>query len=506
MIFRTGKRVLSLITLCLILSGISVSAQTFVRYVLPSDIGTKALYADSILTSVMLPWGSARIEGNQQVQEAAFELADVLRNKNLNLLSVYVCGSTSPDGLWQDNVDLSKARTEAAVRYLRQVTGVPSNKIHSKSLDEDWNRLHELVSASDIPFKDEVLDIIVTKTWSERKKALHNLDGGKVWRILVEDFFPKMRCVRIAIFCQWNPTEPYLESETVAGHESDTLLGTESVTETEPKPEPEPEPEQVPVISPVPAARPKADTIYIRDTIYYIKETVYIPYGSTSSYIGHDVREIVRTGYPKKEKRVRPVYDTPWLMGVKTNLVADAIVVPTVGMEVQIGEKTSFDLQGFYTGFNVFNTADRNTNVYGFSPEVRFWPGGMTMRKGQFIGIHARCAWYTLQWTDGLLYQNGPEDMWEGNYHNAGNLTPSWSAGMTYGYALGFGSKNQWGLEFLVGIGYANYKQNIAAYNNGIWALVEHQNKHHFGITRVGVNLTYRFSLRKVNPDYYNDN
>ena len=486
MIFKGNRHTACLVVLSSILLSFSASAQTFVRYIVPSDLGTETLLADSVLTSVTLPWGVSRVDNNPAIQEAAFELDDILHDGNMRLLRVYVCGSASPDGLWQENVELSKARTDAATRYLRYVTGIPMDKIHSKSLNEDWDRLYELVAESDIPYREEVLYIIATKSWGERKQALKNLAGGRVWRILMDDFFPQLRCVRIAIYCQWDPTKPYL---------SKPMPEMPPFVEEEPEVIPEPE-------TPAPVVETRVDTVLVRDTVYYMKETVYIPQGYAPSGTVQPYEDYRR----EHIRRERPVYDTPWMMGFKTNLVGDAIVVPTLGVEFQIGNIVSLDLQGFYTNFNAFNVMDRNTNVYGFSPELRFWPGGRTMRKGQFVGLHARCAWYTLQWTDDLLYQNGPENMWEGNYHNAGNLTPAWSAGMTYGYSLGFGRKGHWGLEFLIGVGYANYKQNIAAYNNGIWELVEHQNKHHFGITRAGVNLTYRFSLRKVKPEYYDNN
>lgn len=497
MIFNSKIRVVCLAVMSSILLSISASAQTFVRYVVPSDLGTKALYSDSVLSSVTLPWGSARVDDNPGIQQAAFELADLLRRKDVRLLRVYVCGSASPDGLWKENVNLSKARTDAAVRYLRYVTGVPMDKIHSQSLDEDWDRLYELVAESDIPYKQEVLYIITTKSWSERKQALRNLAGGMVWKILVDDFFPQLRCVRIAFYCQWDPSKPYMSLPM-----PEMPVVEEQPVEPAPAVLHEPEPEPAPVPAPAPVVETRVDTVYVRDTVYYMKETVYIPQG----YVPAGNVDAYENYRAERLRRERPVYDTPWMMGFKTNLLADAIVVPTLGWEIQLGRKVSLDLQGFYTNFNTFNVMDSHTNVYGFSPEIRFWPAGKTMRKGQFVGFHARCAWYTLQWTDGLLYQNGPDNVWEGSYHNAGNSTPAWSAGMTYGYSLGFGKKGHWGLEFLVGIGYANYKQNIAAYNNGIWELVEHQDKHHFGITRAGVNLTYRFSVRNVKPDYYDNN
>lgn len=473
-----------------ILLNINASAQSFVRYVLPTDVGTKALYADTVLTSVVLPWGVSRVDNNAALQEAAEELSRILSENNSKLLKVYVCGSASPDGLWQENVHLSQARTDAASRYLRYVTGVPVDKMHSQSLNEDWDRLYELVEASDIPYKYEVLDIIETKSWGERKTALKNLGGGRVWRILMDSFFPQLRCVRIAIYCQWDPTKPYM---SLPRYDSPQV-------EVDMQPDAREEVQQPIVSTPVVSEeivldessatekiiqterKAKSDTIYLRDTVYYFKETVYM------------------TDSAPKQRPVRQkkVYDEPWMMGLKTNLLADAIVVPTLGLELQLSKKLSLDLEGFYTGYNIFNKQDENTNVYGFSPELRLWTSGKTMQKGHFVGLHARCVWYTFQWTDGFLYQNGPENVWDGNYHDSGNNTPAWSAGFTYGYSLGFGKKGNWGLEFILGVGYANYSQNLAVYQNNIWELSEHQSATYFGITRASVNLTYRFSLRNV--------
>lgn len=492
---------LLLVALCTLMS-MTATAQDFVRYITVRDLGTKTLYADSVLTSITLPEGVFRPDDNPAFQKAAAELVDVLKDPDKKLLRIYVCGSTSPEGLWQDNVNLSKARTDAAVRYLRYATGVPSEMIHSKSLDEDWNRLYELIESSEIQYKDEVLEIIRTKTWGERKSALQQLGGGKVWKVLLNDYFPQLRCIRIAIYCQWDPTKPYLtKPKPVAVDEPAVEVVEEpAVVAEEPQKKVAPQSNLIPV-NKVPE-KSKSDTIYIRDTVYYFKETVYIPkYVHKEQYDYESIR-------PGKVRAVRQakLYDTPWMMGFKTNLVSDAMAIPSIGAEIQLGKALSLDLQGFFSGYNIFNPADKNYNVYGFSPELRWWPSGNAMRGGQFLGLHARCAWYTLQWKDGLLYQNGPKDVWEGNYHNAGNSTPAWSAGMTYGYSLAFGRKDDFALEFLIGIGYAKYRQNTAVYNGGLWELVEHQDINHFGITRIGVNFTYRFSLRKVKPDYYEKN
>lgn len=492
-IFKVGSLVAFVLMLTL---GWSASAQSHIRYVKPEDFGTKTLYADSVLTSITLPQGVSRLSNYYKFNLAAFELFQVLENPEMELMQVWVCGSASPDGLWGDNVKLSQARTDNAVEYIKSVMNIPDYMIHAESLNEDWDRLAELVQASDLPFKYEVLYIIRTKNWGERKTALQRLDGGNVWKILEKDFFPLLRCVRFAIFCKWDPSKPYLSAPA-------------ATVKTMPQPEPTPEPipvEQPKVVKELPA---NADTVYVRDTVVIIKETIVkeqtVPAQVVETpYPTAQTKEIVYQEYRKKSlDKEKKLHDTPWLIGLKTNLLADAMVIPMGGLEFQLGKKVSLDLQGWYTNYNVFCKEDDQTNVYGITPEIRWWARGRAMERGSFFGIHARAAWYTLQWRDGYLYQNGKESQYSST---AGNHAPAWSVGLTYGYSFALDRKARWGLEFVLGIGYGNYSQNLGAWSetDKKWYIYEHQNNTHTGITRAGINLTYRFSTRKVNPEYYN--
>lgn len=441
-------------------------AQTFVRYMDPDDIGTKAMYADSVLNTIRLPHGVAKLSSYPKLNVAALELMQVLQDPSKELIQVWVSGSTSPDGLWADNVRLSQQRVDAAAAYIQSILDLPEYKIHKESLVEDWDRLADLVAASDMPYKYEVLYIIRTKEWGARKTALQKLDGGKAWKMLEKDFFPDLRCVRFVIYC--------------TGKSPETIAAA-PVQERDEK-----------------VVMAKADTVYVTDTVYVVKNIVQVA-EETPVVTKTDAYETYRQESLNKNSKL---YDTPWMMGFKTNLIADAMAVPYVGVEFQIGRRLSLDIQGWATDYNIFCPEDSNALVYGVAPELRWWLGDRTMQRGSFFGLHGRCMWYTMQWTDGFLYQNGKDNMFD---KDAGNSAPAWSAGITYGYSLGFGRKANWGMEFVVGVGYGRYLQNRAAMNeeSGKWTFYDFQANNHFGITHVGINLTYRFSLRKVNPEYY---
>lgn len=188
-------------------------------------------------------------------------------------------------------------------------------------------------------------------------------------------------------------------------------------------------------------------------------------------------------------------YATPWMMGLKTNLLSDAIAVPYAGVEIQLAKHLSLDINGWYSRWNIFYP-NPQTNVYGLAPELRWWFGGRAMTKGYFVGLHANAGWYTLEWRDQedrkVIYQNGIDDL------NDPGLKPAWSCGLTYGYSQPLDRKGHWNLEFYMGLGYSSYQQKCFVSLEDGGTDYFHEVKSDIGITKAGINLTYRFSLRRV--------
>lgn len=200
---------------------------------------------------------------------------------------------------------------------------------------------------------------------------------------------------------------------------------------------------------------------------------------------------------PKQQYTGKAYYVTPWMAGVKTNLLADLISIPYAGVEVQLAKEFSMDLSGWFGLWNVFYPNEQ-TKLYGLAPEVRWWFGNsQTMNKGHFLGLHGMAAWYTLEWRDRdgneVKYQNGTASL-----DDTGSTTPAWSCGLTYGYSLPLDKKGRLGLEFYVGLGYSHYQQKCIYPNPGGKPYVIHEVKDRVGVTKAGVNLSYRFSLRRV--------
>lgn len=455
--------------ICAFLHPRCADAQTYVRCVEQYELTSKTAHADSVLQFVPMPRGVAKLDNYPKINVAALELSSVLKQPGRELLEVWVRGSASPEGSWEENVRLSRERTDEAVAYISDIMDIPDYVINAESLNEDWYTLYRLVEQNDVPRRYDVLFIIRTMQGEQRKQALKALDDGKVWSFMQRELFPQLRGVRFAFFCSNGPA-----------------IGRRAAVK---------------------------DTVYVRDTVVIMKEVVYMNADVTSAP-SVESAEPARPRPQPRPVRQKKVWDTPWLAAVKTDIATDVLALPQAGFEVQLSDRLSFEMTGWYSEWPYINPCGDH-KVYGFRPELRYWIKG-SMRSGLFFGLHSNLAWYAMMVNEDDFYQNASlctsasctrRHFYQYSYQNeegdpVTNIyhdTPAWSVGMTVGYSLPLDRKMRWTVEFVAGAGYAHYEQNLYQ-KSSPWTLktVEQpQVRDYFGITRASVNLTYRFSLRR---------
>ena len=460
--------------LCALLTPRHACAQAYVSYVDQYELKSRTAHTDSVLHFVPMSLDVVKLDNYPKINVAALELSRVLEQGG-ELLEVWVCGSSSPEGSLSKNVMLAEERADAAIEYIKSITEVPDYRIVKENLNEDWYNLYRLVESSQMPCRYDALFIIRTMQGDERKEALKKLDDGKVWDYMAKELFPQIRGVRFAFFCR-------------KGH----VQQEQCVT----------------------------DTVYVRDTVVIMKEVHYMN-REEEPQPAVQPAPVVRQRKPEPVRRVK-VWDTPWLAGIKTDIATDALALPQAGFEIQLTDRLSFELMGWYSEWPYVNACDDH-KVYGFRPEVRYWMNGV-MRKGLFFGLHSNVAWYAMMVNDMDFYQNASlckdndcsrRHFYEYSYQkedgtnvtNRYHDTPAWSVGMTAGYALPLDRNNRWAVEFVAGIGYAHYEQNWYQ-KSSPWTLktVEApQTRDYFGLTRASVNLTYRFSVRRYDKNTNNN-
>lgn len=164
-----------------------------------------------------------------------------------------------------------------------------------------------------------------------------------------------------------------------------------------------------------------------------------------------------------------------WFIAAKTNMLWLAGTIANLGVEVQFADKWSIDVPVYYSPYDL--SSNRKIRVLATQPEVRYWTGTQA-GNGHFFGVHGHLMGFNVAINDHGRYQD-PE-------------RPLWGLGLGYGYAVNFGKDKKWGMEFNLGLGFANYKYD-KYYNLPNGQKCDEGSGWYYGITRAGITLTYKW-------------
>lgn len=117
----------------------------------------------------------------------------ILMNKDLKVSDISIDGYASPEGNEKTNLDLSKNRAQALVKYLVDKYKLPVNMFHVQGHGEDWNGLLQLVKNSEMEWKNDALTIINNYNGKMRKEKLVAVHEGLPYRFLLLNFYPLLR-------------------------------------------------------------------------------------------------------------------------------------------------------------------------------------------------------------------------------------------------------------------------------------------------------------------------
>lgn len=282
-----------------------------------------------------------------RLSEVVSFLENVKSDNTLELLEVSFCGSASPEGTIATNRKLSSERRMALENYVRGRVPLPDSIISRCEGFIAWERLAELVGVSDMPHKEEAVDVlrnIPEFTYNDkgvlvdsRKKRLMELQYGRTWRYMNEHFFDKIRNASV-IFV------------TVR---------------------------QKPVVKEEPVVPTPADTT--------------------------TVAENTDTVVPASPEEPKPFY-----MALKTNMLYDVLAVPNIGVEFYLDKNWSISGNWMY-GWWEKNSSHRYWRIYGGDIAIRKWFGKEANEKpltGHHIGIYGQAFTYDFEW-GGKGYMGG---------------------------------------------------------------------------------------------------
>ena len=126
------------------------------------------------------------------------------------LHTVYIYGYASPEAPFDYNLALSDRRTKTLYNYVKGTHTALFNKVEvvAEGKGEDWDGLRKLVDASDMLERQTILDIIDKyDTDTQREADIKALDGGKVYRNLLDNYYPKLRHTTFTMSYRVRPFE-----------------------------------------------------------------------------------------------------------------------------------------------------------------------------------------------------------------------------------------------------------------------------------------------------------
>lgn len=357
------------------------------------------------------------------------------RQEHSVLRRISLSSGASPEGGAVLNRRLSDERLASLRGILRERLSVPDSIFVCSSSGEDWEGLALLVEVSDMPYREEALRILRdTPIWltrggvvvDSRKRQLMNLRGGRAWHYMAEHFFPELRNSSV-VECEFEPV--------AAGKE-----GIPAVSQKEVEPQ---------------------DTVILHDAVerdIMIRDTVQV--------------SVPPAGIPSL-----------FYMGLKTNLLYDALLVPNIGAEFYLGKGWSLGANWMYAWWKNDNR-HRYWRAYGGELGLRRYFGSRAADKpltGHHIGLYGQVLTYDFEF-GGKGYMGGRPggSLWE---------KCNYGIGLEYGYSLAIARRLN--LDFSLGAGYlgGTYYEYVPMDGHYVWEATK--NRRWFGPTKAEVSLVW---------------
>ena len=376
-------------------------------------------------------------EGNgQRMDQFISRIKEIQTDSLLKIVSVSYVAAASPEGARANNEMLAKKRATAISTYLHKHISFADSAIESVLRNEDYPELTKMVEASDMPYRDQVLEILRTYPTEQMvngvlrnpcKTALINLKGGEPWRYMLKHFFPSLRKFKmLVIINRENPIEP-------------AVVPTPEPEVEKPTPEPTPTPVPAPAPTPEPTPEP----------VIEVDETVWNPQ-----------------------------------MLIKTNAVGWGLAVSNLAIEVELAKHFSFNLPVYYSGVDYFKQTLKY-RTFAIYPEFRYW---FKERDGWFIGAHGGLAYYNIAYGSDWRIQD------------LNGSTPALGGGLNFGYRMPLSKKHpRWKVEFTLGAGVYDVKyEKFVNEKDGPKAQGSVHNTV-VALDHVGISFSYSIDLKKRN-------
>lgn len=168
----------------------------------------------------------------------------------------------------------------------------------------------------------------------------------------------------------------------------------------------------------------------------------------------------------------------------KTNLVSDALLNPSVGVEIGVAPRWTADISGQLNAWTLSH--NRRWKHWLVQPEIRYW--FCDRFAGHFVGAHLLGGQYNIGGLDipvnflGTDFRKLKDSRFQGWFGGAG---------IAYGYAWAFAT--HWNLEAEIGLGWTYTRYDHFRCADCGKKIATNQPHNYVGVTKAAINLVYTF-------------
>lgn len=389
---------------------------------------------DTVQTKVSVAFGmeDSRVRPDHAANRSQLSRLDTLihwflTDSLVTLRSIDIHGYGSPDGPVRYNERLASRRADSVKTFVSNIfanqQGLwPAQKVNTTFTAEDWQGLEtyvEQASLTELPHREQLLQLMRSSRHPDMKERLLRRFYPKDYRYLVRQVMPALRRTDV--------TFDYFTTRYV-----------------------------VPM-TPLVVARPVVmDTTAVdavdSDSTYFVEEEPLT------------VKDASRVGF---------------LMGVKTNLLYDAALIPNLGVELYLGRQWTVTLDGFWTWISS-DKRHRYWQGYGGYVGIRRYlskrstlnsqPSTLT---GHHLGVYGLGMTYDVEWG--------------GRGYQAARF--GFGGGIEYGYSAKLCRRLN--LDFSIGLGFQDgeYKEYLPMDDHYVWQSTH--KRHWWGPTKAEVSLVW---------------
>ena len=431
--------------------------------------------------SITFPVAVSRLPQNDDLlNELRTTVIPQINGDSLQLVSMMMRGAASPEGATDINRRLGNNRVQALLQFLAENLRFPlGDDVLSVGTDiEDYRSLCLLMRRADDPDYATVQDLCdqyLDSNLPRLKQKLRAEQGGKLWRRLLNTYFPQLRTARFVIVLRKYTPKP-AEPLTVPSLPIEPIKPITPIEPTEP----------IKPIKPIESIEPIAPTL---------------------------PAEPLDTLLPRRE-----------LLSVKTNLLFYAVYMPGYDRWCPIPNVAIeyYPKRGHFTfgaSFDMPWWQDYDAHKYfqlrNYQAEARYYlrPTEAYSRKEALGGKHYKApafsGFYASAYVHGGLFGICFDA-------NRGWVGEGYGAGLGAGYVTPISRNGHWRLEFGLQAGFFRCKYDPYKYENPVNPAF-HDDLYYYkwtqkpelfkkrqyrwnwlGPTRIGVTLTYDLLYRRI--------